>query len=123
VSGRGRSEERLHRIVLNEAAFRAVNEQIAPLNEAFAGLGVEDVAVICECGDLACLNQFTVSTAEYRRVRADPLLFLVEPGHELPEAEDVVARHDRYLVVRKRAGESEQIARASDPRRSGTDDA
>jgi hypothetical protein len=111
-----RQEERVRRIALNEAAFRAVNEQIAPLSESFADLGVDDdVPVVCECGELSCLVQFPIPIEEYRRVRADPVLFVIQPGHERPEAEEVVEEHEGWVVVRKRPGVGEAVARATDP--------
>jgi hypothetical protein len=36
-------------------------------------------------------------------------------GHEVPEIEDVVERHERYVVVEKRAHAGE-TAEATDPR-------
>ena len=37
----------------------------------------------------------------YRAVREDPRRFIVVPGHENPEFEEVVERHDRFNVVEK----------------------
>jgi hypothetical protein len=116
VNDAARDDERVRRIALNEAAFRAVNEQIAPLSEAFADLGVDDdVPVVCECGDRSCLLQFPVPIDEYRRVRDDPVLFILKEGHEQPAAEEVVSQADGYYVVRKRPGVGEAIARETDP--------
>jgi hypothetical protein len=36
-------------------------------------------------------------------------------GHELPDVEDVIARHELHLVVEKR-GEAGDIAAQTDPR-------
>jgi hypothetical protein len=41
--------------------------------------------------------------------------FLIKPGHELLEVEDVIEEHDRFFVVRKHA-EEQVIARQTDPR-------
>jgi hypothetical protein len=56
-----------------------------------------------------------MSLVEYELVRGDPLHFLVLPGHELEDVEDVVERGDGFTVVRKRDGAA-QVAAATDPR-------
>ena len=58
---------------------------------------------------------------EYRHVRDDDLLFVVLPGHEIPDAEDVLVRTDRYFVVRKHA-EVAPIVVVLDPGRAPVDD-
>jgi len=55
------------------------------------------------------------SLAHGVRIRTDPLLFAILPGHAMPEVEDVVSKGDRFQVVRKHE-EEEDIARATDPR-------
>ena len=59
----------------------------------------------------------TVGYMAPEQVRAEPTHFLVVPGHELPEVETVVRREDRFWVVRKDAGEPEELAIETDPRR------
>ena len=48
-------------------------------------------------------------------VRMSPTWFIVAPGHEAIDLENVVARYDRYLVVEKR-GEAAELAAQTDPR-------
>ena len=43
-----------------------------------------------------------LSKTEYEAVRSDGRRFFMLDGHELPEIEDVVERHERYVVVEKR---------------------
>lgn len=52
----------------------------------------------------------------YEELRGDPTLFAIVPGHEQPDVEDVVERHDGYHVVRKRGGAPAQVARETDTR-------
>ena len=111
----GTDEERKARIASNEALFRAVNERIEAMNAAFASV-VETFAVVCECGDTDCVEQLEVAVADYERVRADPALFIVVPGHEIPDVETVVERAGGYVVVEKDRGPGRKIAVASDPR-------
>jgi hypothetical protein len=53
--------------------------------------------------------------AQYEAVRAVATQFVVIPGHERPEVEDVVDAAENWLVVRKR-GEAAEIAAGTDPR-------
>lgn len=93
-------DERERRIGLNEAVFREVNERLEGLNDAFQ-LVTESIVVVCECGDPSCIEQFRMPPAEYQRLRADPLLFVVRPGHESADVEEVVESHGDYDVIRK----------------------
>lgn len=53
---------------------------------------------------------------EYEQIRSNPVLFIVAPGHEKSEVEIRVHRTAHYDIVRKRPGEPERIAKATDPR-------
>lgn len=108
-------DERDKRRALNEAAFRQINERLTSVNEAFGGLSGR-FSVVCECDDNACIDEISLSPGEYERVRAEPVLFLVRPGHESPAVEEVMDQHDEYYVVRKHSGAPSEIAKATDPR-------
>jgi hypothetical protein len=104
-------EERLAR---NETLFRSVNENI----EEAAASGQPDEHVfefLCECSNMDCALLLPLTVAEYERVRADPRQFVVAPGHELPEIENVVVRTDAYQVVVKE-GEAAEFVTEHDPR-------
>lgn len=107
--------DRERRIGVNEALYRTVNENIEGLNETFGAL-TGAMTVICECGDLDCSQQLEVDLPTYERVRAEAALFVVAPGHEASDVEDVVERHETFEIVRKHPGTPERIARASNPR-------
>jgi hypothetical protein len=53
-----------------------------------------------------------VSPGEYERVRREPTPFFVLPGHEMPDVEDLVERHETYLVVEKREEPEQQVSDA-----------
>jgi hypothetical protein len=108
--------ERAERIGRNEALFREVNEQVDDLNRSLSSLGDETMHIVCECGDLGCVDGLVVPLRVYERVRADASIFFVQPGHELPDVEEVVEEHAGYHVVRKHPGQPERIAVESDPR-------
>ena len=75
------SDERARRVGQNEALYRQVNEHIEDLNDAF-GAVTGDFAIVCECGELSCVEQISVRHDLYERTRADPTRFIVKPGHE-----------------------------------------
>jgi hypothetical protein len=108
--------EHTRRVGANEAVFRAVNEEIESLNRGIAQISDLTMHVVCECGDLACAEQLTVPVSDYERVRAESTLFLVHPGHERGEIEEVVERAEYYEIVRKRDHDARQLAQETDPR-------
>ena len=108
------SEERVRRIGLNEAVFRAVNEEIEGISDRF-GLN-DDLDLICECGDSECAERIRMKRDEYEALRADATTFAVVPGHEIPDVEDVVERRSGYDVVRKRSGAAAALAEETDTR-------
>lgn len=71
---------------------------------------------VCECGKLGCTETVELTISDYEDVRSGFERFLVIPGHELEEIEDVVERHDTYFVVAKRDHQAVAIAAAADDR-------
>jgi hypothetical protein len=110
-------DEREERLAKNEAAFRAVNDQIEDLASGALVHTAEHprYEFFCECSNLDCTLRLELTLAEYEHARADPSLFIVGAGHELPEIEEVVLRTDAYQIVRKH-GEAAEIAAETDPR-------
>ena len=118
----GTLDERKERIGKNEALFRAVNERVAELEASESELEAgsrapESIEILCECGERDCVEQISLTLAEYERLREHSAHFAVIQGHEKPIAEDVVASTDRYHVVQKHAGGPMKLAAETDPRR------
>jgi hypothetical protein len=109
------NDDRERRVGHNEALYRLVNEQIEGLNEAF-GTITNHFAVICECGDLECQEQLSITRNAYERVRADPATFILKPGHQAEDVEDVIETNGDYVVVAKRPGTPERVAAETDLR-------
>ena len=111
----GAREERLG---ANEALFREVNERVAEVVEDFvpADTYSDQVEFHCECGRADCSEQMAMTLGEYEAVRAKSTRFAVVPGHEVPDIEQVLARHARYFVVEKQDPDAEEVARETDPR-------
>jgi hypothetical protein len=107
--------ERERRIGENEALFRSVNEQVQGLTDTLT-VAAERVRAVCECGAQSCIEHIELHPQEYEQIRADPTLFVIKPGHEFTEVEEVANRNDRYWLVRKDPGGPAALARATDPR-------
>lgn len=103
---------REERVGKNEALFREVNERIREITAASNG----DAEFLCECGDPMCAQPILISIEEYEAVRAVSTRFLVVPGHEIPDLEDVVQENERFAVVEKRPGLPTELAAETDPR-------
>jgi hypothetical protein len=104
------SDEQVRRAAQIEANTRRVNEAIE------AGTEEDEFVFICECGRIDCGTTILLGREEYEAVRTTFDRFLVVPGHELPEIEEVVEHHDGYLVVRKQDPEARELVEAADPR-------
>jgi hypothetical protein len=107
--------ERERRIGANEAIFREVNERIREIDRTFSG-GTGSMTIMCECGDVRCTEMIALPVADYERVRRESVLFVVVPGHEAPDVEEVVERGEGFDVVRKHPGEPAAVAEVTDPR-------
>ena len=94
--------EREVRAARNQSLFRAVNEKIRDLNEAFSSL-TETFVIACECADTTCIRTLEISRDEYVAVRKEPRHFAVLNGHVYPEVEKVVGETERYVIVEKNA--------------------
>ena len=99
---------REERVARNEALFQEVNRQIEKLEERLGS--PKTLAILCECSKKHCVEGFEVDPAAYRRIRSNPLLFFLEPGHEDPDVERVVERTQQYLVVEK-TGRAAEVVR------------
>ena len=100
------------RVAMNEATFRRVNEAMEAGQEA-SGL----MSFVCECGRLGCSDLIQLERAEYEAVRQNPRRFAIVAGHEIPETEDIVERHERYMVVEKAGDPEAEIVEHTDLRR------
>ena len=112
MSGEERDDRRKYQIARNEALFREVNERVQEVSEDRATLTTD---FVCECGDATCTKTVALQDEEYEHVRADPRLFAIVPGHEIPDVEELVSQNERFSIVRKHVEEA-VIAQWTDPR-------
>jgi hypothetical protein len=111
VEGKLEHEEHRRRQAAAEANSRQVNEAIE------RGNGQDDSAVfVCECAYIGCNTTIEMSIAEYEAVRTNFDRFLLAPGHEVEEIEEVVERHPDYFVVVKDEGTPKLVASVTDER-------
>lgn len=108
-------DERATRLAENEVRFRAINDRVERDLERVVDDPDELIPFVCECALRTCNATIELSLAEYERVREQPILFAVAPGHQILDVEDVVERHQRYFVIRKHPPTWEIVQRA-DPR-------
>ena len=103
----------------NQALFRNVNERVEGLSRSFT-LPTERVEFVCECVDMRCREQISMTRGEYEAVRRMPRRFAVKPDarHVVLEVERVVEAKDDYWVVEKVGASGREAARPTPARRS-----
>jgi uncharacterized Zn finger protein len=108
-----KQERRLELIADTEGTDRLANEHLAAVTPKDSS----EQSFRCECGHETCQHHVVVSRSTYEQVREDPMTFLVWPGHEMPEAEDVVETGATYEIVRKHE-DLRPIVERTDPRQT-----
>ena len=98
------------RIARNEAIFREVNERVANVVDSEARM----TDFLCECGNLDCVEEISLTDAEYMKLRSNPATFAVVPGHAIEDVETDIEETDRFQIVEKHPREA-AIAEATDP--------
>ena len=109
--------EREQRAARNQLLFREVNERIASLAERALLPEIAPIEVTCECVDMSCTRTVQISLHEFAEIDRATNRFLVVPGHELPDVEDVVERRDRFLIVAKRGAGADLVEGSANLRR------
>ena len=107
------SREHEERIARTESLFRGVNERIAASQRRF---GSDDASFVCECDDPQCTDCVRATLAEYEAVRADGARFLIAPGHENKDVEEVRGRGTGFSLVEKITPLVRQTAEQLNPR-------
>lgn len=108
------AEWRQARIARNEASFRMINERLEASLKRLSPTP-EPLPFVCECGSRRCRDTVTLTLDEYESVRTAADRFVVAPGHVFSEAETVLERHPRYVVVQK-LGVAAIISEMTNPR-------
>jgi hypothetical protein len=113
------SEAHQERLAKNENLFRTLNENIVgivtPVGSAGPLGGETPYEFVCECASKDCYDRLLLTLSEYERVRGNGTHFLLVPGHEDIEVEQVIATRDKVVVVEK-DGIAGLLADEQDPR-------
>jgi hypothetical protein len=82
-----------------EDVFRAANRDIAAVAR---DLNADArVPFLCECSEPACRAAVRMPWREYAAIHHHPHRYVVAPGHELLEVEQLVSESPAYNVVEK----------------------
>ena len=109
------NEEQVDRRARNEALFRSLNEEIKDVENGKGADASDPIDFVCECSSAECMKVVSVSREEYEAVREGGSTFIVTPGHEEPEIEDIIVSYSGYSVVEKR-GDAAAVAEETNPR-------
>jgi hypothetical protein len=93
-------QEREVRAAQTELVFRAVNEQIMRVTDRLRAQ-LAEIDIICECVDTSCVSAIRIAPNEFADIERSAGRFLVVPGHEDEDVEQVVERRAKYFVVLK----------------------
>ena len=97
----GFDEIRRNRVHSNEQLFRSANEAREADAVRHGTPPASELDFICECGEVSCTTRIHLPLEKYREIHENPKRFAVQPGHELPEFEEVVEAGDGFTVVEK----------------------
>jgi hypothetical protein len=81
-----------------EALFRDVNERIS---ESARRFDASSTQFVCECSDPNCTHRLDATLLEYEEVRADGTTFMLAPGHDQADIEQVVEKKGGFHIVEK----------------------
>ena len=101
-------ELRQVRAAQNQLMFRSVNERIRELGERVLNT-VAELDFACECDDPRCTETIELPLEKFARIDSTENRFIVLPGHEDLDVEDVVARNGSYVVVAKRGAAADYV--------------
>ena len=103
----------------HQALRRQVNDQIHRINRRLNAVDLGTMDVMCECVHTDCMGLVVIPVLEYEALRELPGRFLVKPGHEVPNAELVVASSDGHVIV-ERSGKGRLQPVRADARMEGS---
>ena len=88
------------RAYAESALFRHVNRKILKLGMPWEN----EYALVCECASLSCFEVLRIDSEAYEAVCSEPRAFVVRPGHDDADADEIVRTTPRYSVIRHAAG-------------------
>jgi hypothetical protein len=121
MSSTAHLEARRVRAAKNQSLLREVNERIEQLAAGSPSIFEEmqrsrTIDLACECMDETCIGRVTMTIGDYEQLRASSNSFVVLPGHNVPDVEELVREETAYVVVSK-LGAGAAVAEKLDPRK------
>jgi hypothetical protein len=91
----------------NEELMEELNRRMERMLEEIreeeeGGADADDpIAFLCECSHLDCRERVHLEPSLFDRIHKDPDVFVLVPGHEIPDVERIVDQVGDFLIVRK----------------------
>jgi hypothetical protein len=89
-------EERIH---AGPELFRYANEKILELRLPW----IDEYELVCECASPSCFEVLHIEPEAFEAVCLAPLEFVVLPGHDDPQLDELVRTMPSYSVIRRAA--------------------
>jgi ANTAR domain-containing protein len=83
-------------LVQTEEVYRRVNDAIARQPSA------NEASFLCECSNPYCSDRIDVTADDIELLHSVPGYYVVAPGHDIPDVEDVVRETEQYMIVQKK---------------------
>jgi hypothetical protein len=107
-----RQPESERRAALNQTLCREVNERHTARREDSSGR----VEFVCECSDVRCREEVSLTIEEYEFIRKNARRFVVKPGHVDEESERLLVLEPGRFVVVEKFGRAGDVVAHLDPR-------
>ena len=96
---------RARRMRENEELMEELNRRMERMLEEIREEEDDDpdapIAFLCECSHLDCRERIQLEPSRFDRIHRDADVFILVPGHEIPEVERIVDQERDFLIVRK----------------------
>ncbi|HSW79545.1 MAG TPA: hypothetical protein VLG47_02090 [Candidatus Saccharimonadales bacterium] len=93
------------KLVRNEKLIRDWNQGAATAIKNYYGhepkAQKEELDFVCECSDLHCKYDISLSIKEYEKIHQRKDRFILAAGHENPKIEKVTEKNKNYVIVEK----------------------
>jgi hypothetical protein len=110
-----KQQESERRAALNQALCREVNERRA----AHAANLSDRVGFVCECSDIACRDEVSLTSEEYEFIRRNAKRFVVGLGHVDEEGDRLLVEEPGRFAVVEKFGPAGDVVAHLDPRGLG----
>jgi hypothetical protein len=96
---------RAGRMRQNEELMEELNRRMERMLEEIRDEEDDDpdapIAFLCECSHLDCRERIQLEPSRFDRIHRDKDVFILVPGHEIPDVERIVDQERDFLIVRK----------------------